>query len=62
MPSNVPMRGLRLDDELYLKLKAIAAKESRSFNQQAVYVLRSFVKQYESDNGAVPVQPDDLYQ
>ncbi len=30
MPSAVPMRGLRMEDELYLKLKFIAKKESRS--------------------------------
>ena len=36
MPANVPMRGLRMPDELYLKLRYIASKENRSYNQQAV--------------------------
>ena len=27
MPSSVPMRGLRMPDELYLKLKHIAEKD-----------------------------------
>lgn len=62
MPSNVPMRGLRVDDELYLKLKFIAKEETRSFNQQAVYILKQFVDQYEKEHGAIPVQSDDLYQ
>lgn len=62
MPSYVPMRGLRMEDELYLKLKLIAKKENRSYNQQAVYVLAQFVEQYEKENGPISVQPDDLYQ
>ncbi len=62
MPSNVPMRGLRLDDELYLKLKFIAKKKNRSFNQQAAYILKQFVEQYEEANGSISVQTDDLYQ
>ena len=62
MPSNIPMRGLRIKDELYLKLKFIAQKENRSYNQQAVYVLSQFVEQYEKENGIIPVHPDDLYQ
>lgn len=62
MPSYVPMRGLRIGDELYLKLKFISKKENRSFNQQATYILGKFVEQYERENGVIPVQPDDLYQ
>lgn len=62
MPSNIPMRGLRIDDELYLKLKHIAKKENRSYNQQAVYILSQFVRQYEDTYGLIAVQPDDLYQ
>lgn len=34
MPSNIPMRGLRLEDELYMKLRKIAASENRSFSQE----------------------------
>lgn len=62
MPSAVPMRGLRMDDDLYLKLKEIARRESRSYNQQAVYILKSFVDQYEKENGIIDVDCDELYQ
>lgn len=62
MPSAVPMRGLRIDDELYLKLKVIAKKKNRSFNKQAVYVLSQFVEQYEKKYGEIVVQVDDLYE
>ena len=62
MPSAVPMRGLRMPDELYLKLKYIAKSENRSYNQQAVYILQQFVSNYEERNGIIPVSVDDLYQ
>lgn len=61
MPSNVPMRGLRMPDDLYLKLRFIAEKENRSYNQEAVFILRQFVEAYESANGPIPVDPESLY-
>lgn len=62
MPSAVPMRGLRMDDELYLKLKEIAKREKRSYNQEAVYILAKYVSAYEKENGVISVDPDSLYQ
>ena len=62
MPSNVPMRGLRMPDELYLKLKFIAEKENRSYNQEAVFVLKQFVEAYEQEHGVIFVDTDDLYK
>lgn len=61
MPSNIPMRGVRMDDELYLKLRAIATKEERSFNQQAVFIFRNFVAEYEAKHGVIEVNTDELY-
>ena len=62
MPSNVPMRGLRMTDELYLKLRAIAKQENRSYNQEAVHILQKFVEEYEEAHGVIDVNTDDLYQ
>lgn len=62
MPSLIPMRGLRMEDELYLKLKHIAKKENRSYNQEAVYILKNFVENYEKNNGSIDVKTDNLYQ
>lgn len=62
MPSNIPMRGLRMPDELYLKLRYIAEQENRSYNQEAIYILRKFVDAYESEHGTIYVDTDDLYQ
>ena len=62
MPSSVPMRGLRMPDELYLKLKHIAEKDNRSYNQEAVYILKCYVENYEKEYGTIKVNTDDLYQ
>ena len=53
MPTDVSMRGVRMPDELYLKLKSIAQQEGRSYNQQAVYILKKFVENYEKEHGKI---------
>lgn len=62
MPSNIPMRGLRMPDELYLKLKAIAERENRSYNQEAVFILKKYVTDYENEHGTIVVDTDELSQ
>lgn len=62
MPSKVPLRGLRMSDDLYLKLRYIAKKENRSYNQEAVYILQRFVEEYESKHGTISVDTDELYK
>ena len=51
-----------MEDELYLKLKYIATKENRSYNQEAVHILKTFVEQYETEYGVISVDTDALYQ
>lgn len=55
MATALPLRGLRLDDELYQKIVYIAKLESRSFNQEATYILKRFVAEYENAHGSIPV-------
>ena len=62
MASNIPLRGVRMEDELYLKLKAIAKTEKRSFNQQALAIFEAFVAQYEKEHGKLQVNMDVLYE
>lgn len=62
MPSAIPLRGVRMDDELYLKLKYIAKVENRSYNQEAVHILQKYVAEYEEQNGSISVSPEDLYK
>ena len=51
-----------MEDELYLKLKAIAKTEKRSFNQQALAIFEMFVTEYEKEHGKIPVDADALYE
>lgn len=62
MPSAIPLRGIRMPDELYLKLRLIAKLQKRSFNQQAVFIFEEFVDDYEKQHGHLSVNTSDLYQ
>ena len=39
--------AIRVPDDLKQKLKEIAKKEFRTFNQQAIFILAKYVEQYE---------------
>lgn len=56
------MRSCRLADDLYLKAKYIADSENRSFNNWLESILQKVIKDYEKENGVIPVQPEDLYR
>lgn len=62
MASSISMRGLRIPDELYLKLRYIAKTENRSYNQEAMHILQKFVEEYEKEHGKIKVDTDSLYQ
>lgn len=61
MPSNFPITPIRMDEELTLKIRHIAKLEDRSVNKQINAIVKSFVKDYESKNGEIKVNTDDLY-
>ncbi len=62
MPSLTPLRGVRMEDELYLKLKYTAKKYNRSFNQEAVYIFKCYIENFEKENGTIHVDTDELYK
>ena len=43
--------GLRLDEDLYAKLKSLADQEGRSLNNLVEYIVRNYVSEYESKFG-----------
>lgn len=55
MPSKLPLRGLRLDDDLYLKVCQIGKMNQRSFNQQATFFIKQCVEKFEKEHGPIPV-------
>lgn len=46
--------GLRLEEGLYEKLKALANIEGRSLNNLMEYIARQYVSDYEAKNGPLP--------
>ena len=62
MATNKVQTGLRINETTYAKIRYLCAKEQRSLNNLIEYVLQQYVESYESENGPIAVQPDDLYQ
>lgn len=46
--------GIRIEESLYSKLKAIAEMEGRTVNNLNEFIIRRFVADYEAENGPVP--------
>ena len=43
--------GLRLEEEVYEKLKTLSILEGRSLNNLAEYIIRRYLADYEAKNG-----------
>lgn len=50
--------GLRLEESLYEKLKALSEMEGRSLNNLMEYIARRYVADYEAQNGPLPQSQD----
>ena len=61
MTTSKTNRPCRLDDELYLKLRVLAEKENRSFNNFVEKILKQVVEDFESKNGTINVDTSSLY-
>lgn len=46
--------GLRIEEELYEKLKTLSIQEGRSLNNLAEFILRRYVSEYEAQHGSIP--------
>ena len=62
MSTNRVQTGLRIEEMIYAKAKAICTAEHRSLNNLVEYALQQYISSYEKEHGPIPVQPDDLYQ
>lgn len=47
---------IRMDDELFEKIKMIAEKQNRSINKQIIHTLTEFVEGYEKYNGKLEIE------
>lgn len=58
MPFAKIQTGLRLEEGLYEKLKALAYIEGRSLNNLMEYIARQYVTDYEAKNGPLSQRND----
>jgi len=50
--------GLRLEEELYQKLKTLSEIEGRSLNNLMEFIARQYVANYEAQNGSLLASQD----
>ncbi|WP_303997149.1 Arc family DNA-binding protein [Megamonas hypermegale] len=55
MATNKRQFTLRLQEENFLKIKAIAEADRRSIAMEIEYILEQYIKNYEKNNGTVQV-------
>lgn len=59
MATNKVQTGLRLNEVTYEKAKILAVKEQRSLNNFIEHVIQKYIESYESENGPIPISPED---
>ena len=62
MATNKIQTGIRFDPELIYKIAYIAKDNKRSLNAQLEYLAQKCVKEYEKENGSIPVDEEVLYK
>ncbi len=59
MAINKVQTGLRLNEPLYEKIKALAEKEQRSLNNLIEYAMQKYVDDYELHNGPIQIPSEN---
>ena len=62
MATNKIQTGIRFDPEFLYKIAYIAKDNKRSLNAQLEYLAQICVKEYEKENGSIPVDEESLYK
>ena len=61
MATNKIQTGIRFEPELLYKISYVAKQNKRSLNAQLEYLAQESVKEYEKENGEIPVDEQKLY-
>ena len=61
MAINRIQTGIRFTPELLYKITYISKQNKRSLNAQLEYLVENCIKEYESDNGEIPVNEEEAY-
>lgn len=62
MATNKVQTGIRFEPELLYKITYVAKDNKRSLNAQLEYLAQNCVKEFEAENGSIPVDEDLLYK
>ena len=62
MATNKVQTGIRFEPELLYKITYVAKENKRSLNAQLEYLAQLCVREFESENGAIPVDEEKLYR
>ena len=62
MATNKVQTGIRFEPELLYKISYVSKENKRSLNAQLEYLAQLCVRQFESENGEIPVDEDALYR
>ena len=62
MATNKIQTGIRFEPELLYKISYVAKDNKRSLNAQLEYLAKICVKEYETNNGSIPVSDELIYK
>ena len=61
MATNKIQTGIRFEPELLYKITQVAKHNKRSLNAQLEFLAQSCVKEFETENGEIPVDEEKAY-
>ena len=62
MATNKVQTGIRFEPELLYKITKVARENKRSLNAQLEYLAQMCVREYESRNGEIPLDEEQIYK
>lgn len=62
MATNKVQTGIRFEPELLYKITYVAKDNKRSLNAQLEYLAQKCVREYEEENGSIPIDEESLYR
>ena len=62
MATNKVQTGIRFEPELLYKITYVAKDNKRSLNAQLEYLAQACVREFEAENGTIPMDEDALYR
>ena len=61
MSTNKIQTGIRFEPEVLYKITYIAKQNVRSLNAQLEFLAKECIKEFEKENGEIPVDEEKLY-